>query len=96
MSKKKPVPVPTKKARIDIKGKGAITVNYDIPEISIEEYEAEIKRMEETTARIRKMQYSTNIALRRVQTRKLREITSMQFAQLIEIGNMPKKQKAKF
>lgn len=96
MSKKKPVPVPTKKVRIDIKGKGAITVNYDIPEISIEEYEAEIKRMEETIARIRKMQYSTNVALRRVQTRKLREITSMQFAQLLEIGKMPKKQKAKF
>ena len=96
MSKKKSVLIPTEKARIDIRGKGTITVNYDIPEISVEEYEAEIKRLEESIARIRKMQYSTNIALRRVQTRKLREITSMHFAQFLEIGKLQKKQKVKF
>ena len=88
--------VPTQEARIDIKGKEAITVNYDIPEISVEEYETEIRRLEESVARIRKMQYSTNIALRQVQTRKLSEITSMQLARLLEIGKALKKQKVEF
>ena len=96
MRKKKHVPAPTKQTRINIKGKGTITVNYDIPEISVEEYDAEIKRIEESIARIRKMQYSTNVALHRVQSRKLREITAMQLAQLLENGKMQKKQKAKY
>ena len=88
MSKKKHMPVPTKKDAIAINGKGKITVNYTASSVSVEEFEEEIKRIEESISRIRRMQYSTNVALQKVQSRKFSEITSKQLAQLLGIGKI--------
>lgn len=96
MSKKRHTPVTTKKAVIDINGKEKISVDYDVPAISAEEYEAEIKRIEEAIARIRKTQYSTNVALRQVQSRKLRELASLQVSQLLDLRKTQKKRNIGF
>ena len=46
-----------RKSLIDIKGKSDIIVVRSVREISAKEYENEIKRIEESLAKIRKLQY---------------------------------------
>lgn len=94
MSKKKQLQVAKKKSLISAVGKSKISVITDVPEVSIEEYEKELERLQESFDRIRAIQYSMNAALERIQSRTFRDISYARMVQLLNKESEAKQKKA--
>ena len=95
MGKKKYANNSIPRTLIDVDKKRVFAVNNDICEISKEDREAEIKRLQTTIDKIRKECYSTNIALQRIQSQKIKW-SWIQFQQSTSIQKIPKKGKSGF
>ena len=81
-----------RKSLIDIKGKNDIIVVRSVCEISAKEYENEIKRIEESLSKIRKLQYPSKQTSLELNFKKNKSV-SRKMIPLFEINEFMKKEK---